>query len=191
MCLSSQEHSTRLSKTRKAGSFFHVSCCQLHSDSILCHQIKQQKLFKRTQSRPYPLPVPQCKSLLKSYCRPSDWLRRCSWSQTQKYHVLSTMKWAQLLLMGTTILTASKHVIAQEIICNATGITDNCYYECGCRCSGNYYGVNCDGGANCDNLMACYDECECNIVPPDVYVDWNHVDTKRNLEIFETPRRAK
>jgi hypothetical protein len=81
------------------------------------------------------------------------------------------MKWAQLLLMGTTILTASKHVIAQEIICNGTDIQDNCYNECGCRCSGNYIGVNCDGGADCEDLMACYDACECNICAPDTYVD--------------------
>lgn len=54
--------------------------------------------------------------------------------------------------------------VAQNVECGIFGddSTGTCVDQCGCRCPETGKGLVCDGGADCPDIGACLDACECD-----------------------------
>lgn len=66
------------------------------------------------------------------------------------------------MIVASTIATT---VVAEDIICGGGADYANCIASagCGCSCDPTTVEVTCIGGPDCESLMDCLANCQCNV----------------------------
>lgn len=89
-------------------------------------------------------------------------LQHCPEKRTNKFQKEPNMKIALLATVLAAYIAGTNAIIV--VACNQTLVDEaNCMQDCGCGCTQPPLtpDLNCNGGANCNSLMGCLNNCFC------------------------------